>query len=256
MADPVVTKDSSQASTEAAPSTRAKSWHDNPGLVALVASLIALVAPVTTAVYGYVKGENDYRLSKQAQDHTTRTHYLGKAIEPAQEVTRIRYLRYLAATEADPKFLAWARSELAVVEKQISDLEKERDSAQELQRRAEERIAKLEARSKPGGTEAEISVIRKQLADAQNAERIAQRDLRVAQERLVARDTQSSRPAPTSTQTDKCQVASILVYAAKVGVDYKTGEQACYSAAGNRKEAGLKWSAQAKGKTIDCECIG
>jgi len=128
-----------------------KSWHERKGLIALFAGLIAIIPPLTTAIHGTIKGNNDFELAEQIQNHTVRTHYLEKAIDQPQEITRARYLRYLVQTEKDSKFREWAVNELKIVDDKISDIKAERDNeiekaklAFERQRKAEERLYKIE----------------------------------------------------------------------------------------------------------------
>ena len=91
---------SSQSLNKNARNTKNKTLSQT-SLIAIATALFAIVPPVTTAIYGNIKGSNDYRLAQQAQEHEKVTYYLQKAIEPPREVTRVRYLRYLVETSSD-----------------------------------------------------------------------------------------------------------------------------------------------------------
>ena len=77
--------------------------------------------------------------SKKNADLTARNNYLKLAIESPNEV-RLRYLRFLALTEADGELKTWASEELTVVQKSIDDLKKDNIKAKkELELAIEER---------------------------------------------------------------------------------------------------------------------
>ena len=224
-------------------------WRQSKGLIALFTALIAAVPPATTGLYAWVKGQNEYRLAKQDQDHSARTYYLRKAIEPEYELTRVRYLRYLVVTESDPKFQAWATAELDRVEKKISSLErdvdeadKEREQAEERERAALVQLArakddeKLKAAAAAARTEARIAAIKAQKAE--------------------------TRLSPT-TLGPPPGIRAVCAYSNTRAVLWQLGAaepvaamKVCFESDENRAGLGSRWTAYLEGTPITCECAG
>jgi hypothetical protein len=107
-------------------------WWRKASLITLVTGIIASVVPVTAAVEQHYKTKREFLLEQAKQDNDIRIAYLDRYQLPGH---RLRTLRFLAATSSDEKLVAWARTELPLVQSEIDDIDKrlaarEKDLAQ------------------------------------------------------------------------------------------------------------------------------
>jgi hypothetical protein len=119
--------------------------HQPPWL-ALALAAIAVTAPITTAIYGWMSTSRELALNTAKQQHEVRLAYLDRAIDPNRSpADRQIVLRFLVAATAPPDPIrAWAERELGEVNGDIERLTKQRDQLQATLEAASTRLKSLE----------------------------------------------------------------------------------------------------------------
>jgi outer membrane murein-binding lipoprotein Lpp len=118
------------APTAAAPAAAAgppprAAWL-TPVTVPILVAIVALIAPVTTAVYAHYQGQLKLDLDRQAQTDERTRLYLERAIsQDAGAESRRQVLRFLVIQDSDPDLQAWATAELADLDVQVPTLKAE-----------------------------------------------------------------------------------------------------------------------------------
>src|SRR3954466_7308489 len=81
-----------------------------PPWLALALAAIAVTAPITTAIYGWMSTSRELALNSAKQQHEVRIAYLDRAIDPNRSpADRQIVLRFLVAATAPPDPVrAWA----------------------------------------------------------------------------------------------------------------------------------------------------
>jgi hypothetical protein len=103
--------------------------------IAILTSVFALVAPITTLIYQAFQGYNQRALAQRDQAHQVRMAYLTLITKPDfDELERLRVMRFLEQTEEDKALTAWAREEIQVVRKisQQAQNNKSREDAKKI----------------------------------------------------------------------------------------------------------------------------
>jgi hypothetical protein len=168
------------AALERAPRVdRMDPWWRNPKMVTVIASLLAVFIPLTTAVDGYFKGQSSLALAAEQQRHAMRMDYMKTALDPqAPEIERQSRLRLLIAIlDADDPVRAWARAELGVVNQNVEELKTtlKNTQAELVQVQAEEQAArsklgeletKLDVSATPAAPQAEQHALERELEQA------------------------------------------------------------------------------------------
>jgi hypothetical protein len=93
-----------------------REWWTNPTWVGLIATLIAAIAPVTTAIYTSTTSNAQLRLEERKQIHEMRQEYLNRVLTDRQSE---RVLEFLIYVEDDERLKAWAEAELEKTESKI-----------------------------------------------------------------------------------------------------------------------------------------
>ena len=93
-----------------------REWWTNPTWVGLIATLIAAIAPVTTAIYTSTTSNAQLRLEERKQIHEMRQEYLNRVLTDRQSE---RVLEFLIYVEDDERLKAWAQAELEKTESKI-----------------------------------------------------------------------------------------------------------------------------------------
>jgi hypothetical protein len=102
-----------------------KPWL-TPVTVPILVAIVALIAPVTTAVYSYFQAQLRLDLDRQAQTDERTRLYLERAIsQDAGAEPRRQVLRYLVIQDGDMDMQAWALAELAELDVQVPKLKAE-----------------------------------------------------------------------------------------------------------------------------------
>jgi len=172
-----------------------------------IAAIISAAAPLSTGVYEYLRGENTFRLKEQEQNHDVRTFYLQKAIESEAEVTRVRYLRYLASTEFDNTFKQWASSELTITENKVNELKQERDVAIRKASDLERKIEDVELSLKSVEVQRDVERLKKLEAERialENKQKLAKAEAQYTRLRLEG-DRQSEKALWQKFKENKSQ---------------------------------------------------
>jgi hypothetical protein len=132
-------------------------WWRKASLIATMTAIIAAVLPVTTAIQKHYENERELALQQQRQEtelallqarqeNDIRLTYLQRFEMPGH---RMQTLRFLIATSTDPRLIAWAREEKAIVQAELDSIEEQiRTVVEELERnpqgpRADELKARL-----------------------------------------------------------------------------------------------------------------
>ena len=98
------------------PDKAPREWWTNPTWVGLIATLIAAIAPVTTAIYTSTTSNAQLRLEERKQIHEMRQEYLNRVLTDRQSE---RVLKFLLYVEDDVRLKAWAEAELAKTKSKI-----------------------------------------------------------------------------------------------------------------------------------------
>ena len=126
-----------------APGPPPRSTWLTPVTVPLLVAIVALIAPITTAVYASYQAELKLDLERHAQADARTQLYLTRAIgAEAGAETRRQVLRFLAIQDGDIALQAWAKVELAELEEKVQTLQKEEENlAQEVVATRQEVVA-------------------------------------------------------------------------------------------------------------------
>jgi hypothetical protein len=102
-----------------------------PGWIGVVAVAVSAMAPLTTAVHGWLSASESQTLNREKQQHEIRIQYLDRAIDQSKDLPyRKAVLRFLVATTDDGDAIrGWAREEAGLVDAEEKDLVKQRDDA-------------------------------------------------------------------------------------------------------------------------------
>ncbi|XXY47536.1 hypothetical protein WME91_46785 [Sorangium sp. So ce269] len=133
-------------------------WWRKANTVTVLTAIITATVPGTTAVYGYFQKEKELALQQQRQTHEItlaaerqeydiemartkhiedlRASYLDRLKDQS---SRLRTLRFLAATATDPNLASWASKEKDIIDKENDELKSEIES---LQKKSAELIEK------------------------------------------------------------------------------------------------------------------
>jgi hypothetical protein len=164
---------------EAKDEEKATPEHKLPGWIGLVAVIVSAMAPLTTAVHGWLSASESQTLNREKQQHEIRIQYLDRAIDQSKDLPyRKAVLRCLIATTDEKDAIrGWAREEASMVDAEEKDLVKQRDDAVKAKEEAEklaaeknQRIAQLEVANRdPGKHRGELDGLRNDLEQARIA---------------------------------------------------------------------------------------
>jgi len=97
-------------------------WWRRGAVVATLTTIIAAVIPVTTAVQAHYEKERQLALEESKQAHEIRTSYLDRLEKPG---ARLRTLRFVLATTADPSLRQWAQAETKKVQEELDEIDQQ-----------------------------------------------------------------------------------------------------------------------------------
>lgn len=97
-------------------SNKQREWWSNPAWVGLLTTIIASIAPVTTAIYTSITSNARLQLEERKQIHEMRQEYLSRVLTDRQSE---RVLEFLVHVEDDVRLKSWAEAELKKTESKI-----------------------------------------------------------------------------------------------------------------------------------------